>query len=246
MIFVQRGVEPSELASIRTSKLAKLRALAATGRLTSNDISGYELAGEPLWRAQHYKCCYCEQKLSKAYHDVEHFRPKARSDRSPGCHEIHGYWWLAYTWQNLLFACSTCNRSAKKDQFPLAEGCVSLKPEEIPPEKERPLLLDPSGSINPVEHIQFRPHPLHGGQGTIQWRAISRNGSELGDWTIRVCDLNVSEKLDLRTDHVNTTVQPQVKALNQALDARDPVGIQGVRTSSGVTPTATCLRSAEL
>ena len=43
----------------------------------------------------HSKCAFCEQK-SEAFH-VEHFRPK----------DI--YYWLAYSWDNLLYSCPTCN-----------------------------------------------------------------------------------------------------------------------------------------
>lgn len=47
---------------------------------------------EPLYNS---KCAFCEQKVEQ-YH-IEHFRPK----------QI--YYWLAYSWDNLLLACHYCN-----------------------------------------------------------------------------------------------------------------------------------------
>lgn len=56
----------------------------------------------------HGKCAFCETK-SESMH-VEHFRPKRG-----------GYYWLAYSWDNLLLSCPTCNTN-KSDVFPLAKG----------------------------------------------------------------------------------------------------------------------------
>jgi len=44
----------------------------------------------------YWKCAYCEQRI-EGYH-VEHYRPKSI------------YYWLAYSWDNLLFCCSRCNQ----------------------------------------------------------------------------------------------------------------------------------------
>lgn len=55
------------------------------------------------------KCAYCEANTSVVAHgDVEHFRPKSE------------YWWLAYTYDNYLFACQICNQTYKSDNFPIA------------------------------------------------------------------------------------------------------------------------------
>ncbi len=42
------------------------------------------------------KCAYCEQKVELSH--VEHYRPKDT------------YYWLAYSWDNLLLACPHCNQ----------------------------------------------------------------------------------------------------------------------------------------
>ena len=228
MIPIQRGPEPPALAIARARELAELRKLARRLRRppASDEISGYEVAGEALWDAQHHKCCYCEQKIKKGRNDVEHYRPKARADRAPGCPDDHGYWWLAFTWENLLFSCPACNESAKRCLFPLMRGDAALVAEEAPPGRERPLLIDPAGRIHPVKHIRFE-HGLAASadparlQGRMQWFARPRGRSAWGTWTIRVCRLNEPELLELRRDHVEACVRPQADELNAALVRAD-------------------------
>ena len=46
---------------------------------------------ETLAKRQGYKCAFCESKEQIKRNDVEHFRPKLRANRLPGCTELHGY-----------------------------------------------------------------------------------------------------------------------------------------------------------
>ena len=144
MIGIARSPEPLALAGVRAEKLAAARAASAAG--TKIDFSGYEVAKEALAAMQQLKCCYCEKREEQAkYRDVEHYRPKAH------------YWWLAWTWENLLFACIDCNRERKRESFPLSPGDVRLVAEQAPPGTEHPLVLDPSdASKDPTREIEFR------------------------------------------------------------------------------------------
>ncbi|MDX0518544.1 HNH endonuclease [Sinorhizobium medicae] len=55
------------------------------------------------------KCAYCEASTDVVAHgDVEHFRPKST------------YWWLAYDFDNYVFACQICNQIYKGDNFPIS------------------------------------------------------------------------------------------------------------------------------
>lgn len=177
---------------------------------------------EPLWRAQRSQCCCCEQKILLSHNDLEHYRPAISADRSPGSAETHGYWWLAFTWKNLLFACAVCNRSRKNDRFPLDLGSRALRPREAPPGQETPLLLDPAFD-NAVEHIEFvfstiaGPLSVAGGHPRKQWWPRARHGSKRGDWTIRVCGLAKSDLAELYDVHVNREVRPRADALERAL-----------------------------
>ncbi len=51
---------------------------------------------EALKLLYHNKCAYCEQVVEQTH--VEHYRPKST------------YYWLAYSWDNLLLSCPTCNK----------------------------------------------------------------------------------------------------------------------------------------
>jgi uncharacterized protein (TIGR02646 family) len=219
MIRIQRGAEPAELAAARTKELPRIRAIATTRRPTQDDIGNhYKVAHDALWRAQHRKCCYCEHREQSKRNDVEHFRPKARASRKPGSRDPHGYWWLAWTWENLLFSCRNCNQApAKSDQFPLDVGSEALQAEQMPPGKERPLLIDPATESG-IDHIQFAWTSI--GLATIgRWTPRPRNGSRRGAWTIKVCQLDRPDLLDLYGHHVEHTVLPVLDDTRAALRA---------------------------
>lgn len=215
MIPVHRGAEPQNLEAVRAAKLAAYRLLGRAPR--ADEIDGYRGVAVDLWRAQHFKCCYCEHKITSRFNDVEHYRPKGRAVRVPGCTHDHGYWWLAFTWDNLLFACPSCNRSGKNDLFPLDHGSVSLQPEHAAPGGEIPLLIDPGSSVNPVEHIKFVKETLGPSGGPFYWWARARNQSVRGQATIDACDLNHLDLLELRNDHFESVILRYVTPLRDAL-----------------------------
>ncbi len=121
------------------------------------------------------KCAYCEAHTATVvYGDVEHYRPKSV------------YWWLAYCYDNYLFACSICNQQYKSAWFPRhgdpwpepplsLEGpdeqdralADALSPDPLEPGDEwerfqRRSQAEEAGLINPYE---TDPEPL------LAWRA---------------------------------------------------------------------------
>jgi uncharacterized protein (TIGR02646 family) len=60
------------------------------------------------------KCAYCETKFTRAYINIEHYRPKAN------------YYFLAYSWSNLLPICQVCN-TQKSNHFELSDENLRLK-----------------------------------------------------------------------------------------------------------------------
>jgi uncharacterized protein (TIGR02646 family) len=160
MIRVERGDEAGcpELAAAREREVSRVSTELERGAKISEELLGkrYQSARPILYRAQYCKCCYCEAKTSsERWHHVEHFRPKLR------------YWWLTWSWENLLFACHDCN-NAKSDDFPLAEGSTPLRAHEQPPGDELPSLIDPAAD-DPRIHIRFVPIELHG-----RWFPVDR------------------------------------------------------------------------
>ena len=139
----------------------------------------------------HLKCAYCEQKLLDAPKHIEHYRPK----------DI--YYWLAYSWDNLLLCCGSCN-SAKGKRFVTSNTKVtydnesfsdihtfgnaydiSEEPQIINPEKENILHLISFDKEGKISSMDARVHH------TIE----------------NACSLNRDELLELRkgiiTDFIN-------------------------------------------
>ena len=80
-----------------------------------NDRYKHKEIRKELGKIYKEKCAFCEQK--QEIMEVEHYRPKSI------------YYWLAFSWDNLLLACATCNRN-KSAQFPIENLII------IPPKKD--------------------------------------------------------------------------------------------------------------
>lgn len=124
-----------------------------------NSIYGDTTVKDHLILDQHEKCCFCEAKfLDNSYGDVEHFRPKA-AYKKLGANGLTypGYYWLAYEWTNLMFSCEKCNRSFKKNEFPLNTE-ITRKPYHDHPNdinNEDQLLINPNIE-DPSLYITFK------------------------------------------------------------------------------------------
>lgn len=142
-----RPLRPAFLSSSQVAvERRRIKAIVlANGRAKSKEFKPLWLKDDVrkrLWTYQQQKCCYCEQKREMMYEgDVEHFRPKAGVTEDP----THpGYWWLAYSWRNLFFACKVCNQKKHKgNRFPLLDGRRARAPSDRIA-LERPTLIDPS------------------------------------------------------------------------------------------------------
>lgn len=210
MIRVIRGAEPPELPPIRSQEVARVEALVGKqpkldfGDKYKGPSSNRSLFRQLLHNAQHNKCCFCETIQEESRRDVEHFRPKSV------------YWWLAWTWENLLFACDHCNRDHKKTHFELRDEGARLSPKDSPPGHEDALLLDPaSATVNPLDHIQFRLVSSSG-----DWWPIPRGQSDYGEYTIRVCGLARPGLRDAYRAH-HRSLLPTIEALKEELDRAD-------------------------
>ncbi|WP_061808763.1 HNH endonuclease [Rossellomorea vietnamensis] len=129
-----------------------------------------------------YKCAYCESRISPVtYGDIEHFRPK-KAYHSSNDEDLKypGYYWLAMNWENLLLACDTCNRTYKKNQFPLLDD-NNRKKRHDNDIIEDPKLIDPCDEdIDPQDYMYFTK------EGIVKY--IGEEGSK-GDISIHVYGL---------------------------------------------------------
>lgn len=110
--------------------------------LTPNDYKLTDVLNA-LLDMQHFKCCYCEKYLpvlGKTAKWVEHFIAKT-DDSFKNANGITN-WNRANAWSNLLYTCSTCNRSKGTQKSFAVSGKRNL--------------IDPSYSrMDPERHIDF-------------------------------------------------------------------------------------------
>ena len=146
----------------------------------NNRIFGHENVKAELLKAQFNKCCYCESKIgSTSPGDVEHHRPKAYSQQDREQPKIYpGYYWLVYDWDNLFVSCSICNRSHKKNYFPLSNPNARARDHLGDLTKEQPLILNPGECKNPRKHISFHSELAKGitkaGKTTVDRIGLNR------------------------------------------------------------------------
>ena len=146
-----------------------------------------------LLEMQHEKCAFCEAKpLHVSDGDVEHFRPKAavRQDEADALRRP-GYYWLAYEWSNLLFACERCNRRHKRSFFPLSDPARRAQSPRDAVASEAPLFIDPSAE-DPRQLISFREHV-----------PIAISGNVRGEQTIEALGLRRPELNADRERHLS-------------------------------------------
>lgn len=183
------GIE--EKGGVATQELIKLyndgKRDFKTTDFTSK-IYGHKTVKSLLLKIQDKKCCFCERKRPHAREgDVEHFRPKTGfrlTGKSPLIKP--GYYWLAYDFTNLFYACKVCNQEYKKNIFPLADETKRARSHTDDWKLEECLILHPEFD-KPDEHIEF-----------IGEVAKPKNGSLKGRNTIKLLGLNNVELLEER------------------------------------------------
>lgn len=216
-----RGEEPADLKKVRDARLKELRELIQREKRDpkSKEITGYGLPSvrESLFNGQGKKCCYCEGPVEGRFDPVEHYRPKTLVARDGTTPERPGYWWLAFSWENLLFSCPYCN-GEKLTKFPLHAGSSPLSAEDAPPGPEKPHLLDPydtSPDRDPVALIEFRRTTERGKE---TWRAFPRNGDVSARRTIEdIVRLNRDGLSGKYREHVQKVVIPKADSVKNAL-----------------------------
>ena len=135
----------------------------------------------------HNKCAYCEKDISDEPQSIEHYRPK------------DSYYWLAYSWDNLLLCCTRCN-SKKREYFETINDKVIYKSEKFEEIHhfgtmydllEQPMIINPEKD-DVIKDIKFKR------DGTI----YSEN--KRVEHTIKIaCNLNRDELVQHRVAIIN-------------------------------------------
>ena len=157
-----------------------------------SSIYGAKSVKNALIKAQHGKCAFCESQVRHIAHgDVEHYRPKGGVRQNDGDPlEQPGYFWLAYVWENLFFACQLCNQSFKKNLFPLADPTRRARSHLDDLAAEEPMLIHPADE-EPSAFIGFREE-----------MAFPIDDDPRARTTIEVLGLNREELAEFRFDHL--------------------------------------------
>lgn len=190
MIHIDKDYDAPPPA-LTDAKWAKLRADALTLKFNTEAATRCyrETTIDALATLYHDKCAYCERARGREL-QVDHYRSKKpRAFREKTEHNHPGYYWLWYTWSNLLPACSKCNL-LKSTFFPVAGTRVTSHLDANGQEhdnaysvtwlqqQEAPLLLNPEMDANFANHFLF----LNNG--------LTSHRSARGDNTIWICQLN--------------------------------------------------------
>lgn len=113
-----------------------------------NDRYKLEDIRNSLKSIYNHKCAFCENKVER--YDIEHYRPKKT------------YHWLAYSWDNLLMACPTCN-GFKSFNFEIIGTIAHFSKGDLKninslssayDKIEKPKMINPE-VIDPSDFIQF-------------------------------------------------------------------------------------------
>lgn len=231
MIRIARGDEPEELRAERRLRRAQCRLIDLGHREGPMDLKvGYQCAAEALRHpsSQGPFCAYCEGQIRESGEPVDHFRPKSAVYDHSKRPVASGYWWLTWSWENLLRACGTCNdQQHKGNRFPLLHEAARLTVLASPPQDEVALLLDPTRE-DPMDFIEFR---IQGRDvdGAAQWKPFPRRGltafqARRAATTIEVLGLDRGDILGFYTAHVGA-LSLGVAAVKEAIarDDRDAV-----------------------
>lgn len=147
----------------------------------------------------HYKnkCAYCEEYVARW--DVEHYRPVSK------------YYWLAYSWDNLIFACPTCNQDFKNDEFELQNP-----PKVVYDSKDLPNIHNLCDKYNQQEHPKlFHPEfdtPENYLKFNLKGEIFSTDLR--GKYTIKTCGLDRKKLNDRRKELV---IDDFIRKLNEIM-----------------------------
>lgn len=227
MVRIQQIAEPTALTRTRRTKLTRATDLwndwqaAAVGSTASKSKrekldrclnKGYAVVKDELTRLQHGKCAYCERWASGRNGQIDHFRPRRPIES--------GWWWLNWSWDNLLIACGGCN-GEKSERSPLiVTALASAQPtppttvavlEAWTPQGEghtilHPRLEDPAGALSWVL--------LNPSADPDDWKVLVNGASPRGEAT------RERVKLDQHLDDVATHLRQFVGPVFQQLRSR--------------------------
>jgi uncharacterized protein (TIGR02646 family) len=234
VIHLDLGDEPAGLAKARDGgmKKAAARLPATTGserEALTRALTGYaKPTRKALHRRQRGKCAWCERPVGATGEPVEHVRPKLGADARDKSRDPDHYWWLTWTWTNLVYACNGCNNQANKgNRYWLTPGTSRLAAPAVPValplddkhfdvSTELPLLVHPRLE-DPSQYLRWIPVDQRQPKSRWRWTLRGRDAGDRGAATIEM--LGLSELEDSVNAHLRATVLFQDWHLREHLKA---------------------------
>ncbi len=164
------------------------------------------------------KCAYCEDTLLNAPKSIEHYRPKNSAKRK-NCNSDNSYFWLAFSWDNLLLSCTSCNSSKG--------SCFDINGQRVTHSDYKEYSLDDLQSTIKDLDKQEKPLLVNPEQVTKSFLRknldfdfngqISSTNKQL-EYTIRICNLNRNELVKKRkiiiNDLINLIKEKKMRFIN--------------------------------
>ena len=216
MIHLERTAAPTEWVEQSRSAVQRLEETAAAGGYKTQRRFEFDSIWhgfrDELGAKSFGKCVYCETRFTEQP-DVDHFRPRTNAEGlDKGEVSPDHYWWLAYDWNNIAMSCSRCNR-AKRNRFPVHGQRIS--PGQ-PADDERPMLIDPFGDRDPLEHLWFERDgsvvPISE-DGTTTVQILNLDRSDLRAMRAKYADMIMdrAESGELDDTEIQTLTAPEAE-----------------------------------
>ena len=185
--FVLPSIPPNAIKT-HNARLDIIKHGAYYNEKTYNKFYKQNDIKEKLNNIYHQKCAFCEQRVEQMH--IEHYRPKKEKGE-----DSYAYYWLAFSWDNLLFACPNCN-SNKGCKFKIKGIRADFRKSRTELKNintlsaeyyniEIPLMVNPE-VINPEGYIMFTQ------DGKIH------SDDEKFDYTINACRIDRKDLNDQR------------------------------------------------
>ncbi len=133
------------------------------------------------------KCAFCEQRVEQGH--IEHYRPKTI------------YYWLAFSWDNLIFACSLCNENKGKN-FEIENTQVTFQNSD----ENIKHIHTSSSSYDKLEQPKMVNPEVTDPSGKIKFdkRGFVESDDERFAYTIKICQIDRADLNDERRKLLNT------------------------------------------
>ena len=140
----------------------------------------YKKVKVDLERLYKKKCAYCETNITAgAYNHIEHYRPKKE------------YYWLAYSWDNLLLSCPKCNLY-KGSKFEINKKRVKYDGQTLEKLHNKTFDFDKFENPKLINPEQVSEDELNK-QLTFNLKGEIKPMSERMNYTVETCKLNRNE-----------------------------------------------------